>query len=227
MADYVLVHGAWHGGWCWRRVADRLRSAGHQVFTPTLTGLGERAHLCGPEVGLRTHVDDIVGVLRCEELRDVILVGHSYSGFAVREAADRMADRVRRIVLVDGWAGPDGESMDSRSPDWFLDWVNSVTTDGVITVPPASLMGVTGEADAAWVERLMTPHPRLTFSEPTRLSGAVAGIPGLAVVTAPGVGIPYAEWAAESGWDHTVIESGHDAMITAPAALTSILLAQA
>jgi pimeloyl-ACP methyl ester carboxylesterase len=226
MATYVLVHGAWHGGWCWRRVAGRLRSAGHQVLTPTLTGLGERAHLGGPGVGLRTHVDDILGVLRFEDLRDVILVGHSYGGFVVREAADRMADRVRRIVLLDGWGGLDGESMDSRSPDWFLEWVNSVTADGAIAVPPASLVGVTDEADAAWVERLMTPQPRLTFSEPTRLSGAVADIPGLAVVCTPSAGIPYAEWAAEFGWGHTVIESGHDAMITVPAEVANVLLAQ-
>jgi pimeloyl-ACP methyl ester carboxylesterase len=227
MADYVLVHGAWHGGWCWRRVAERLRAAGHRVLTPTLTGLGERAHLNGSAVGLHTHAEDIAGMLRFEDLRDVILVGHSYAGFVVREAADQMAERVRRIVLLDAWMGQDGESMDSRAPEWFRDWVDSATQDGSIAVPPAAAVGVTDDSDAAWLAGLLTPQPRLTFSQGTRLTGAVDEIPCQAVVCAPGNGIPFDQWARELGWEPAVIKSGHDAMITVPAEVARILLAAA
>jgi pimeloyl-ACP methyl ester carboxylesterase len=227
MADYVLVHGAWHGGWCWRRVAERLRAAGHRVFTPTLTGLAERAHLRRWDVGLHTHAEDIARMLRFEDLRDVILVGHSYGGFVVREAADQEAERVRRIVLLDAWIGRDGESIDSRAPDWFRDWVDSATEDGLIGVPPVASVGVTDDGDAAWLADMLTPQPRLTFSQATRLTGAVDDIPCQAVVCAPGGGVPFGQWASESGWDPVVIESGHDAMITAPAEVARVLLAPA
>ncbi len=116
MTTYVLVHGAWHGGWCWRNVAARLREAGHDVHTPTLTGLGELAHLAGPEIGLRTHTDDLLGLLKYEDLRDIVLVGHSYAGLVVREAADRVPEHVARITVVDAWAARDGESLDDLAP---------------------------------------------------------------------------------------------------------------
>ena len=95
MATYLLVHGAWHGGWCWRRVADILRAQGHVVFTPTLTGLGERAHLAAPEIDLDTHVNDVLGVLEAEELSDVILCGHSYGGMVITPVIDRRTDLFR------------------------------------------------------------------------------------------------------------------------------------
>src|SRR3954453_21148411 len=101
MATFVLVHGAWHGGWCWRRVAPLLRVAGHAVYTPTLTGLGERAHLLTREVGLETHIRDTVNVLECEELNDVILVGHSYGGIVITGTAERAPERVGHLVYLD------------------------------------------------------------------------------------------------------------------------------
>lgn len=224
MATYVLVHGAWHGGWCWRFVADRLRKAGHQVFTPTLTGLGERAHLLTADIGLRTHVDDIVGVLRSEDLRDVVLVGHSYAGFVVREVADRMPERIARLVLVDAWAGRDGESLRDRAPEFFLNWIDSVTNDGAIPVAPPATVGVVEPDQVAWLESSLTPHPHRTFSDPTRLSGAVDAIPCRAVLCTPDGPMPFPQFAKEFGWDTTELEVGHDAMVTAPEALTKILL---
>jgi pimeloyl-ACP methyl ester carboxylesterase len=227
MANYVLVHGAWHGGWCWRKVAERLRAAGHQVFTPTLTGLGERAHLRDAEVSLRTHVDDVIGVLRYEELADAIVVGHSYAGFVVREAADRAPERVRRLVLLDAWVGRDGDSMDSRAPDWFGNWVASTTADDAIAVPPAAGVGITDTATAAWLQGMLTPQPRQTFSQATRLTGAVDTIPCRAIVCSPGNGIPFGEWAGEFGWNTVTIESGHDAMLIAPGDVARVLLEEA
>jgi pimeloyl-ACP methyl ester carboxylesterase len=227
MANYVLVHGAWYGGWCWHDVAARMRRAGHQVLAPTLTGLGERRHEFRPDVGLGTHVDDVVGLLREADLRDVVLVGHSYAGLVVREAADREPARIAQLVLVDAWVGGDGVSIDSLAPDFFREWVDAATADGVIAVPRASMVGVTEPDQVAWLEPQLTPHPRRTFAEPTRLTGAVDAIPARAVVCTPGGRIPFGKWAREFGWRTAELEAGHDAMTTAPAALTEILMEDA
>ncbi|MFE3456140.1 alpha/beta fold hydrolase [Nocardiopsis aegyptia] len=227
MATYVLVHGAWHGGWCWRRTAESLRAAGHEVHTPTLTGLGERAHLAGPGVGLRTHVDDLLGVLRYEDLRDVVLVGHSYAGLVVREAADCRPELVSRITMVDAWAARDGQSMEDLAPGFFRDWIESATVDGLISPTPAAAIGVTVPDQAAWLEARLTPQPRRTFSEPTRLSGAVDAIDCRAVLCTPGGPLPFPRMAEENGWASTVLDAGHDAMVTAPLALADILLQDA
>jgi pimeloyl-ACP methyl ester carboxylesterase len=222
MATYVLVHGAWRGGWCWRDVAALLRAAGHDVLTPTLTGLGERAHELRPDIGLGTHVDDVVEVLRSGDLRDVVLVGHSYAGLVVREAADRESARIARLVLVDGWVGPDGTSIDGLAPEFFRNWVDAATTDGVIAVPPASSVGVTDPDQAAWLQERSTPHPRRTFAEPTRLTGAVDTLPTRAVLCVP-ARMPFGEWAKSLGCPSVQLESAHDAMVTAPGALARLL----
>jgi pimeloyl-ACP methyl ester carboxylesterase len=201
--------------------------AGHEVYTPTLTGLGERAHVVGPEIGLRTHVDDLLGVLTYEDLRDVVLVGHSYAGLVVREAADRMPERVSRITMVDAWAGQDGQSLEDLAPEFFRDWIESATVDGLIPPAPAAAVGVTEPDQVAWLEARLTPHPRQTFSEPTRLSGAVDAIDCRAVLCSPDGPMPFPHLAAENGWESTILHVGHDAMITAPQALAEILLQDA
>lgn len=114
---FVLVHGAWHGGWCWSRVAARLRAAGHAVHTPTLTGLGERRHLLSPQVNLDTHIADVVNLLECEELQNVVLVGHSYGGIVISGAADRARDRLRQLVFLDALLLDSGKSLFSDFPD--------------------------------------------------------------------------------------------------------------
>src|SRR5713101_2147973 len=108
---FVLVHGAWHGGWCWRRVSDRLRKAGHQVFTPTLTGLGERSHLARPDIGIDTHIEDVAKVFELEDLNDVILVGHSYGGMIITGAAEKVVDRLRHLVYLDAMVPQDGQTV--------------------------------------------------------------------------------------------------------------------
>src|SRR5262249_25595660 len=111
MATFVLVHGAWHGGWCWRDVAARLRRAGHDVYAPSLTGLGERAHLARPGIALDDHVQDVVALLQMEALSDVVLVGHSYGGMVVTGAADREAARIRRLVYLDAFVPESGRCV--------------------------------------------------------------------------------------------------------------------
>jgi pimeloyl-ACP methyl ester carboxylesterase len=223
MATFVLVHGAWYGGWCWRDVAAPLRAAGHQVLTPTLIGLGERRHELRHDVGLRDHVKDVVELLQVADLRDVVLVGHSYGGFVVREAADREPERIAELVLVDAWVGRDGDSIYGLAPEVFRKWIDGATADGVIAVPPASTVGVTEPDQVAWIEPQLTPHPRRTFADPTQLTGAVDGIPTRAVVCTPAGLIPFGEWARGFGWPTAELEAGHDVMTTAPAALAGIL----
>jgi pimeloyl-ACP methyl ester carboxylesterase len=117
MTHYLLVHGAWHGGWCWGRVRQRLTAQGHQVFTPTLTGLADRSHLLSREVGLETHVQDVANLITWEILSDVVLVGHSYAGTVVRHVADRMPDRIRSLVYLDAFVPENGKSVSDYAPD--------------------------------------------------------------------------------------------------------------
>ena len=111
MSTFVLVHGAWHGSWCWKRVRKALQDQGHQVFTPTLTGIAERSHLLSPTVNLDTHIDDVVNLIRWEELSDVVLCGHSYGGAVISGVADRIPDRIRSLVYLDAFLLEDGESL--------------------------------------------------------------------------------------------------------------------
>jgi len=170
---------------------------------------------------------DVVELLRGADLRDVVLVGHSYGGLVVREAADREPERIARLVLVDAWVGRDGDSMYELAPEAFRKWIDAATADGVIAVPPASAVGVTEPDQVAWIEPQLTPHPRRTFSEPTRITGAVDAIPTRAVVCTPaGLG-PFGGWGREFGGATAELEAGHDVMTTAPAALAGILLEDA
>lgn len=228
MTRFVLVHGAWHGGWCWRRVARTLSEAGHEVWTPTLTGLGERSHLLHRDVGLATHVEDVAAVLRHEELDDVVLVGHSYGGLVVRGVADALPAAIRKVLLLDGWVCDDGESLHDRAPSWFSDMVDAAAVaqgDGWrIPVPPVDLLGVEAPEDRAWLEAHLTPQPYLSFVEPASLSGAVDDVPAAAIVCAPGSGLPFDDWAKAIGCtDVMTVDAGHDAMVVAPAAVAGLL----
>ena len=169
MATFVLVHGGWAGGWQWREVASLLRAAGHEVFTPTLTGLGERVHLASPDVGLDTHIQDILMVLEYEELRDVILVGYSYSGMVITGVAERAPERLAHLVYLDAYVPRDGESLlDMLGPDAaaFIEQAAQAYGDGwrIPHDPP----------DAP----RRTPHPLKTGQQPVSLTNpAAAALP--------------------------------------------------
>jgi pimeloyl-ACP methyl ester carboxylesterase len=228
MSTFVLVHGAWHGGWCWQRVVPLLEAAGHTVVAPTLRGLAERAGELTPETSLDDHVDDVVAVLD-QSVEPVVLVGHSYAGMVVRPAAARRPDRVAGVVLLDGWAGPDGSSLFGLAPEWFVDALTaSAVADGggwALPAGPAGLVGVTEPDDVAWLEARLTDHPLRTFRDPSRVSGAIEDVRGLAVVCQASLGLPFADLGAALGYPVVTIDSGHDAMVTAPTAVADVLLA--
>ena len=233
---FVLVHGAWHGGWCWVRVAGRLTAAGHRVFTPTQTGLGERAHLMSASITPDTFTDDIANVLTAEELDDVILVGHSFGGRSISSVADRMPERLHRLVYLDAGLPQSGRSaFDLQAPEVREARIKAAQEfSGGLSLPPPKpeSFGVTDAADAAWVERRLTPHPFATYSLPLLLNNPVGN--GVPVTYIRCVKPAYfntansAEYAqSRADWQYLEIATGHDAMVTAPAELTQMLLALA
>ncbi|MDX3904783.1 MAG: alpha/beta hydrolase [Pigmentiphaga sp.] len=231
--NYVLVHGAWHGGWCWRHVAGRLREAGHAVFTPTLTGLGERRHLLHEGITLDTFVQDIANVLQSEELRDVYLVGHSFGGRVACGVADRLRACLRRLVLLDaGLPEPGKAAWDALPADVRearLADVRAAGQGGAIPPPPAQAFGVADPHAAAWLARRLTPHPLGAYTTPLQLSNPLGnGLPVTYIrCTAPAYG-PIADSAAQArartDWQYLELATAHDAMVTAPDALARMLL---
>lgn len=233
---FVLVHGAFHGGWCWQRVAPILRAAGHEVFTPTLTGLGERAHLVNPEIGLNTHVQDILAVLEYEDLWGVVLVGHSYAGLVITAVADQAAERLAHLVYLDGPVPQDGESSaDLLGPEFMAGLRQAAQDVGEgwrIPPPPGEVFGITSDADVAWVQPRLVDQPLKTFEEPVRLTKVTGvALPRTFIYcNKPALGFwdRYAEMArAADDWGYHELATGHDAMILKPQELAHLLLEMA
>lgn len=231
-ATYVLVHGAYHGGWCWRDVADVLRAHGHRVYTPTLSGLGERAHLLHQAPGLSTMIDDVVNVIEFEELNDVVLVGHSFSGSVITGVADRIASKLRQLVYLDalvlpgGTAVLEGASPESRQYYESLRIANGGS--GGIPVPPVGFFAVGSAEQEAWLERRLTPHPVESFFEKLMLEHPLGnGVPTTYIVCTDPYFSPTepsrALAARQPGWRFVDIATGHDAMVSAPAELARLL----
>mgnify|MGYP001218859275 FL=1 len=165
MANFVLVHGAWHGAWCWRHVTEALIRAGHRAHAVTLTGLGERAHLMSPAITLETHIADVIGVIEAEEMTDVVLAVHSYAGMLGTAVADRMPQRLSHLVYVDAVVPKPGESWSSTHASATREArLAAAAADPQFSFPPPdpSVFGLAG-ADHDWVQRRQTPHPGHTY----------------------------------------------------------------
>jgi len=228
-ATFVLVHGAWHGGWCWRRVADRLRGRGHMVFTPTLSGLGERAHLMRAGIDLKTHIADVVNVIEWGALADVVLCGHSYGGFIISGVAEAMAGAIRSIVFLDAFVPRNGESVLALTGPAVQEAIRGAQARGDLGVPPrpAEAFGV-NPADRAWVDRLCVPQPLATFTDAIALTGAVERIARKTYIRAkayanPGFDRAYERLRADPAWRTHEVPCGHDVMVDMPDRLTEML----
>lgn len=226
MTTFVLVHGAWHGSWCWKRVRSALQQRGHEVFTPTLTGLGERSHLLARGVNLETHTLDVLNLIRWEELNDFVLCGHSYGGMVVSGVADRIPERIRALIFLDAFVPEDGESLATFAP---------VSGDGLIdgwqsTPISATAFGVNPD-DRAWVDRQCTLQSVACFQQPATLTGGLARIESISYVYASGWAggqspfQPFYARARSRGWHTSEIDCGHDVMLDRPQELTQLLLA--
>jgi pimeloyl-ACP methyl ester carboxylesterase len=200
----VLVHGAWHGGWCYRRVADLLRDSGHRVYTPTLTGLGERSHLLTRSINLSTHITDITNLIRWEDLQRITLVGHSYGGMVVTGVADAMTDRVSALVYLDAFLPTAGKSFHDILPTEV------------------------NEEDRLWVDSMCTPHPLGTLTQPIELTGSHARIASKSYVLATKNPMPlFQDFARSMRKERSCISyelpCGHDVMIDLPKETAAII----
>jgi pimeloyl-ACP methyl ester carboxylesterase len=232
MTAFVLLHGMCHGAWCWSRVTPLLRAAGHQVFTPTQTGLGERAHLLSAAITLETFVDDVVGVIEAEELADVVLVGHSFGGNAISGAAHRVPGRLRHLVYLDGVVPIDGRSpLDVSDPAVAAARRALAAETGHVSIaaPDPAVFGVPAGPDADWVRRRMTPHPFGTLTSTLALPGSPNnGVLATYVCCTDPLYAPLA-WARDRarqqpGWMWREIAAGHDCMVTAPRETADLLM---
>jgi pimeloyl-ACP methyl ester carboxylesterase len=241
MATFVLVAGAWHGGWCWRKVTPLLRAAGHEVFAPTLTGLGERSHLAHPDVGLTTHIQDIVNLLEYEDLNHVVLVGHSFSGMVITGVAEQVPGRLAHLVYLDAFVPENGQALvDLLPPEGRQSNEARVRAEGdgwrllsLRPVPWETFLReewrVTDEADVRWMVARLGPQPFKTMTEPVRYTNpAAAALPRTYVRCVDFPNPAFDRFAARSrqepGWRYRELASSHDVMVTMPRELAELLL---
>jgi pimeloyl-ACP methyl ester carboxylesterase len=227
---FVLVHGAWHGGWCWRRVSDLLEKKGHKVFTPTMTGLGACSHLASKDVNLTTHITDIVNFIKWEDLSGIVLVGHSYGGYIVSGAAEQVGDKVSSIVFLDAFVPESGESLGAGASQPVKDAIAAALGRGEHSLKPvpASVFRV-NEKDRAWVDAKCTPQPIGTFTEAIKLTGARDKIAKKSYIRAKGYpSVPFdaalAKYKPNTAWKTYEMTAGHDAMVDEPDRLAEILI---
>ncbi|MDS1141390.1 alpha/beta fold hydrolase [Pusillimonas sp. SM2304] len=233
-STFVLVHGAWHGGWCWSRVAERLRADGHIVYTPTLTGLGERSHLLNREVTLQTFVDDIVNVLAWEDLTEVVLVGHSFAGLVITGVADAVPQRLSRLVYLDAFILESGistfDSLPAEVAAKMEAAAQQVSTAAPALPPPKPKhLGLAAPEDIAFVQSRLTPQPLAAYQTALQLKHAPGN--GLPCTYLHCISPPFAPVENTSAWvkSHTdwrweALDSGHDAMVSHPDRVCAALL---
>ena len=226
---FVLIHGAWVGGWYWRRVSDLLEKKGHKVFSPTLTGLGERSHLLSKEVNLDTHISDIVNVIKWENLTDICLVAHSYGGWPGSGALEQIGSNVSSIVWLDTFKPENGQRVVDLSN--FAKAVLASAEKGELVIPaPKAGPIFVNENDRAWLDSKATAQPMGTFLQPIKLSGALGKVAKKTYIRTPRFPNPafdkaLAECKADTTWN--TIEnttSGHVVMVDAPEWLADVLL---
>ena len=230
---FVLVHGTSYGGWCWRRVADRLEAMGHKVYTPTLTGVGERSHLMSASINLDTHILDIVNVILWENLDDVVLCDHSYGGWIISGVVEKILPRISSIIFLDAFMPENGQKgLDLNSPQ-AREAVLTALRDGKVSRPPvpAAYYGV-NEADRAWVDSKTTPQPIGISLQPIVLTGARDRVPKKTYVRAHGYVQPnfddaLAKVKKDPSWRIYELNCGHDVMLDMPDRMIEILLESA
>ena len=230
MATFLVAHGAWSAGWAWKKMRPLLRARGHEVFTPTYTGLGERVHLASPQVDLETHIADMLGVLQFEDLREVVLIGHSYGGMVATGVADRAPERVAQLVYLDAFVPRDGQCLfallGAESSARMREAARTVG-DGWQT-PPSTVPPETSEEDVAWVTPRRVMQPLRTFEQPVQLTGAGERLPKAYIYCMrPRPGDVFQQFAqrarTETGWRYFEIDASHNVHITAPDSLATLL----
>jgi pimeloyl-ACP methyl ester carboxylesterase len=228
MTSYVLVHGGWQGGWSYGRVARLLRNAGHEVYTPTLTGLGERSHLAHMQINLDTHIADVANTILWEDLSEIVLVGHSYGGIVITGVADQVPERIKALVYLDALVPQNGSTLFTLRPEYLDRFVGQVAASGGYMVPPrpASAFDTALPEDWAWMDRKTTPHPFSCFIQSIRLTGRYSAVPRRIYIYAEGGicdGMYDAYRQNPAAKVIAVKQSGHSIMIDQPVRVAEIL----
>ena len=227
MATFVVAHGAWSAGWAWKKMRPLMAARGHALFTPTYTGLGERAHLAHPDIDLDWHIADIAAVLESEDLREVVLVGHSYGGMVATGVADRIRERIARLVYLDAFVPRDGECVFDILPEATRDQRRAATSADGASIGPGPMPPDTPDDDRQWAEPRRKPQPLKTFSQKLRL---VHGEPSIerhyiycTRIPPDDRFRPFYERAKREQWGAYEIDASHNPHITAPDALAELL----
>lgn len=230
MAAFLFVHGAWHGGWCWKELETRLRAMGHETHSPTLTGVGERTHLARPETDADVHVEDVVNVIKWRELDNAILVGHSYGGLVITGAAGRVPEKIRALIYLDAFAPErSGFSLFATADPERLARFEAQLAGGGFLVSPDLFDAWTDDPEKkSWLKKMCTPHPVECFRKGVTLTGRETEVNHRHYILAEN-NRPSAFWGeyervkAQPGWTTDRIASKHDAMVEAPDALAGML----
>jgi pimeloyl-ACP methyl ester carboxylesterase len=227
---FVLVHGTWHGGWCWRRVADALEQKGHKVYAPSLTGVADRSHLLSGSVNLTTHVNDVVNLVKWEDLKDIVLVGHSSAGFVITQAVEQIGPQVASIVYLDAFVPQAGDNLISlANPGPRKALEEAVARGDLVAKPVPAAAFKVNEKDRAWVDAKCTPHPLAAVVEKITAADAREKIARKTYIRAKGFDSPVfdqtlAKMKTTPGWKTYEVPSGHDVMVDMPDRLVEILI---
>ena len=225
---FLVAHGAWSAGWCWRKMHPLMAAAGHRLITPTYTGLGEREHLANPSITLETHIEDLLGVIKFEQLSSLVLIGHSYGGMVATGVADRVPDRIAKLVYLDAFVPTNGQSLlDLMPPGGAERMRERVRSGDGWRLPPNPIPADTAEEDAKWILQFRMPQPVKTFESQLQLRNGDTRIPRAYIyakrATPEDTFRRFAERAKREHWDYREIDASHSPHITAPEALMSLL----
>jgi pimeloyl-ACP methyl ester carboxylesterase len=224
----LVAHGAWSAGWVWKKMHPLMAAAGHRLITPTQTGLGEREHLATPSVDLETHIQDLLGVIKHEELNDFVLLGHSYGGMVATGVADRVPGRISQLIYLDAFVPRNGQSLlDLQGPNAASGMRERVKAGDGWRVPPNPPPPDTPPDDLKWIEAHRMAQPIKCFDTPVRLENGDAKMPRAYIYclrrSAADPFRPYAERAKQEHWDYREIDASHSPHVTAPEVLAALL----
>jgi pimeloyl-ACP methyl ester carboxylesterase len=228
MATIVLAHGAWSAAWAWKKVRPLMARSGHSFFTPTYTGLGERAHLASPSIDLETHIADVMGVLEFEDLRNVVLLGHSYGGMVATSVADQARERIAQLIYLDAFVPEDGQCLFDLVPAQQRNAQRAAAKSGDgYRVPPNPIPEDTSAEDRAWIMGKRLPHPLKCMEQPLRLQHGALTLPRSYIFALRNARGPFGQFATRArstpGWRYYEIDSSHSPNITAPEALMGLI----
>jgi pimeloyl-ACP methyl ester carboxylesterase len=230
---FMLVHGSCHGGWCWQKVTPLLRNHGYKVYTPTLTGLGERSHIVRKDIDLNTHILDITQVFEYEDLNDVILVGHSYGGMVISGVAEKIPHSIKRLLYLDGYIPQDGKSAFDLIPGlkeiYEKRSMKQQGKEWLVSSYEPQIWGVTNPEDIAWMRNRLCPMPWHTHDQPLRMQNIQSKKLAKSYISCTDFKdfhfMAQRVKSEEGGvWDCHELKTGHDAMVTVPNELVQLLL---